>query len=73
MVYLPDGKPGDANGAVITALMAAGKLLAKGIDHPFLPAFVAFKGPDHLSDHAAMVHFDGKRQSCGKKRLAASG
>ena len=30
VVYLPDGKPGDANGAVITALMQAGKLLAKG-------------------------------------------
>ena len=30
VVYLADGKPGDANGAVITALLAAGKLLAKG-------------------------------------------
>ncbi len=29
-VYTPDGKPGEANGAVIKTLIAAGKLLAKG-------------------------------------------
>ncbi|MBI3454118.1 MAG: isoleucine--tRNA ligase, partial [Rhodospirillales bacterium] len=29
-VYMPDGKPGDANGAVIAALIEAGGLLAKG-------------------------------------------
>src|SRR5271169_5182166 len=30
-VYRPDGKPGDANGAVIAAIEAAGGLLARGI------------------------------------------
>ena len=36
VVYTSDGKPGDANGAVIGALMAAGGLLAKGsLNHSY--------------------------------------
>ncbi len=61
-VYRPDGKPGDANEAVIAAIDAAGGLLARGSARPFLPAFLAVEGAADLSQHAAMVHqHDGER------------
>ena len=58
-VYRPDGKRGDANGAVIEALRDAGALLGAGQARPFLSAFLALQGAAHLSQHAAMVHLDG--------------
>ena len=37
-ILTPEGKDGDANGAVIKELIAHGKLLAKGTLAPFLSA-----------------------------------
>ena len=54
-ILTPEGKDGDANGAVIKELIAAGKLLAKGtLRHP-ISAFLALQGAGDLPRHAAMV------------------
>ena len=58
-VYRPDGKPGDANEAVIAAIDAAGGLLARGVSGSLLSAFVAVEGAADLPQHAAMVHQHG--------------
>ena len=55
-IYRPDGKPGDANEAVIAAIDGAGGLLARGTLGAFLPAFLAIEGAADLSQYAAMVH-----------------
>ena len=53
------GNKGDANEAVIKALIEAGNLVARGrLKHP-LSAFLALEEAAHLPQHAAMVHCDG--------------
>ena len=50
-----DGKDGDANGAVIKALIERGKLLAKGTLRHSYPHQLALQGAGDLPRHAAMV------------------
>jgi isoleucyl-tRNA synthetase len=49
------GKKGDANQAVITALIEAGNLFARGRLKHDLSAFLALEEADHLPQHAAVV------------------
>jgi len=53
-ILTPDGKDGDANGAVIKELIAHGKLLAKGSLRHSYP-IAAFQGASDFPRHAAMV------------------
>ncbi len=54
-VLTPEGKEGDATGAVIRELVARGSLLAKGKLRAPVSALVAFESADHFPQHAAMV------------------
>jgi isoleucyl-tRNA synthetase len=58
------GKKGDANQAVITALIEADNLFARGRLKHDLPAFLALEEADHLPQHAAVVcpHGQGFRR-----------
>ena len=54
------GEKGDANEAVIKALVEAGMLLARGRLQASVPAFLALEEAGDLPQHAAMVHRDGQ-------------
>ena len=54
------GEKGDANEAVIKALVEAGMLLARGRLEASVSAFVALEEAGDLPQHAAMVHRDGQ-------------
>ena len=65
-VYRPDGKPGDANEAVIAAIEAAGGTPGPRDARTLLPTFLAVEGTADLSQHAAMVHRDGGERTAAK-------
>ena len=71
-IYRPDGKPGDANEAVIAAIDAAGGLLARGTFGALLSAFLAIEGAADLPQYAAMVHQLRARTVCGRRRCRRS-
>ncbi len=59
-VLTDKGEKGDANEAVIKALIEAGALIARGrLKHQY-PAQLALEEAGHLPQHAAMVHRDGQ-------------
>ena len=57
------GEKGDANEAVIKALVEAGMLLARGRLEASVSAFLALEEAGDLPQHAAMVHRDGQGRS----------
>ncbi len=54
------GEKGDANEAVIKALIEAGMLLARGTAEAPISALLALEEAGDLPQHAAMVHRDGQ-------------
>ena len=59
-VLTDKGEKGDANEAVIKALIEAGALIARGkLKHQY-PHSLALEEAGHLPQHAAMVHRDGQ-------------
>ncbi len=54
------GEKGDANKAVIEALVEAGMLIARGRLEAPVSAFLALEEADHLPQHAAVVHRHGQ-------------
>ena len=54
------GNKGDANEAVIKALVEAGALIARGRPQAPVPAFLALEEAGHLPQHAAVVHRHGQ-------------
>ena len=68
------GKKGDANEAVIEALIEAGALLARGRLQAHLSAFLALQGAGDLPQHAAMVrrHGQAARRRHGEPRTRPS-
>ena len=64
----PDGKKGDANAAVIAALVEAGALLAARHARPQLSAFLALQGAADLPQHAAVVHPHGRAERAARRR-----
>ncbi len=73
-ILTPEGKDGDANGAVIKALIERQRAARQGHAAPFLSAFVALEGAGDLPRHAAMVRrrwtsrFTGRRQQLARTR-----
>ena len=70
-VLTDKGEKGDANEAVIKALIEAGMLIARGrLKHQY-PHSLALQEADHLPQHAAMVHLHGRwraRTACAPRR-----
>ena len=70
-VLTDKGEKGDANEAVIKALIDAGMLIARGrLKHQY-PHSWRSKKPDHLPQHAAMVHLHGRwaaKTACARRR-----
>ncbi len=58
-VLTEKGEKGDANEAVIKALIDAGMLLARAPPQAPISAFLALEEAGDLSQYAAMVHCDG--------------
>ena len=67
------GEKGDANEAVIKALIAAGNLVARGKPEAPISPFLALEKTDHLPQHAAMVHRDGQTDRGGNPFSPRSG
>ena len=67
------GAKGDANDAVIKALIAAGTLVARGPAEAPISAFLAFEEAADLPQHAAMVHRPRPALRHGRHDVAGSG
>ena len=67
-ILTPEGKDGDANGAVIKELIAARQAAGQGHAAPFLSALLALQGAGDLPRHAAMV----RRRSTSPSRTAST-
>ena len=72
-VLTDKGEKGDANEAVIQALLDAGMLIARGrLKHQY-PHSLALQEADHLPQYAAMVHLHGRRRGGRLARQGAEG
>ena len=70
-ILTPEGKDGDANGAVIRELIAQHKLLAKGTLRHSYPHSWRSKAPVIYPRHAAMVHRHGQADHQRSERHVA--